>query len=207
MAAHSLKIQQTGSAHLFLMVVVVLIIIGGIGAYVATGGFKKDSNSSQNRHQTSAGDNFTVTKASTAADIKAMLAAAKAGDYDVQCTVDYDKVPEASNALLPVSGKSTLYISGTARMRVDTTINHKPGHFMRLGKSVYLWADGAKQGSKIPVSTKSSSSSSSTDTFTKDAEKYDMQCQSVARLDDSLFVLPTGVTFTDLNSQFNSSSN
>jgi hypothetical protein len=88
-------------------------------------------------------------------------------------------------------------------MRVDTTFKDKPGHFMLAGNAAYLWADDSKEGSKFPVTK---SDGSSTTTFTKDAEKYDTKCQSLPKLDDSLFTLPKGVTFTDINSQFQSSS-
>jgi len=207
MASYSLQSRQTGSALMIIVFIVVLVVIGGAGAYVATGGFKDKTDVSQTKPgQQATHSNFQATTATTAADIKTMLAAAKAGDYDVECTLNYDNSADASNSLLPASGPSTLYVSGATKMRVDTTFKDKPGHFMRLGSAAYLWADGNKEGSQFPVTSSNSSASSSTTKFTEDAEKYDTKCQSVAKLDASLFVLPTGVTFTDINSQFNSSS-
>ena len=204
MSFNSLHTKQTGSALMIVVFIVVLAVIGGAGAYVATGGFKNqtDDNTAKTGQQSTA-SNFRATTATTSADIKTMLAGAKAGDYDVKCTLNYDNAADSNNSLLSASGPSTLYVGGATKMRVDTTFKDKPGHFMMVGNAAYLWADGGKEGSKFPVTK---SDDSSTTTFTKDAEKYDTKCQNLPKLDDSLFTLPQGVTFTDINSQFQSSS-
>jgi hypothetical protein len=67
----------------------------------------------------------------------------------------------------------------------------------------FLGGDVFNFVNKYPVPKRDGSS---TTTFTKDAEKYDTKCQSLPKLDDSLFTLHKGVTFTDINSQFQSSS-
>ncbi len=203
MKRNSLNTKQSGAAHLIAIVAVVVVLIGGIGAYVVLGGSKdKDANPGQNTQQNDAASNFVATKAITPSEIKTLIAAVKAGTYDAKCTLDYGEGLPKSQSALTTTGPATLYLSGAKKMRLDATIESKPSHFMRVDTFVYLWADGNPKGSKIPVSTKSSSSSaSSADSFAKNAEKYKMKCESAASLDNALFTPPTNVTFTEYNNQ------
>lgn len=182
MVYRSLQAKQTGSTHLIVLVVAVLVIIGGIGAYLATGGFKK-----------------TVT-ATTPTEVKALLASARAGDYDAKCT--YENKEADSDALIVATGPSTLYVSGADKMRMDTEVSGKNTHMMQLDDSMYMWADDNDKGSKFPITD----SSDSANEFAEDAEKNQLKCES-ADLDASMFELPSNVTFTEPRTQFESSSN
>jgi hypothetical protein len=204
MRFHKLTSSQNGSAIMIVVFIVVLALIGGAGAYVATGGFK---NGGDNTNSQQTNKNFKSVTATSTADLKTMFAAAKADEYDIKCTLNYDKSAASKNALLPVSGPATLYVDGAKKMRVDMTISGKSSHFMRLGQSAYLWNDGATKGSEFPITNESATSTSSqlsTESFADNAKNYDLKCQSVADLDVSLFILPTGVTFTEVNSTLNS---
>lgn len=183
MASYSHKNEQRGSALLILLAVAAVLVVAGAIAYLLLTG------------KGSVGNVFhsTIT-ATTPSEVKALLMDAKAGKYDAKCTY------------LLKSVENTLYMQGDAKMRVDTVIEDKPGHFVRLGDSVYIWADGNPKGSKLPISDKNKDSQYTPDGFASKVEEYDIKCESVGRLSDTLFTLPSDVTFTDFNSQLRSSS-
>lgn len=187
-----MKIQslrnQSGAAHLALIIVAVLLVVGGIGAYILT-------NGSKNNGGLTSLNPFTSKSATTSTEIKAMILDAKAGKSKVSCDYTDD------------SGKaSAIYIAGSDKMRVDTTINKNPGHMLWLGDKAYIWADGNNKGSYLPATKSSDTTSAQTDKFANDVAKYKMSCRTVSKLDDSIFKLPENVTFTDFNSQLNSTS-
>jgi len=191
MVLHSLNSKQNGSALVIVLVAVVLVAVVGAGVYITKGDSKKENGTSP---QNSTATPFKSITATNTADVKSLFSAAKAGTYDAKCSYTDD------------SGKnSAIYISGAEKMRIDTTIDNKSGHMLVLGKTAYIWAEGNAKGSTIPV-TNSSNSSTSTDKFADNVEKYKLSCQSVSRLDASLFKQPTDVTFTDFNSQIKPSS-
>ena len=190
MVPHSLKSKQNGSALVIILVAVVIVAIAGVGVFIAKGSSDKKDTTSQQSSKTTP---FKAITATNTADVKSLFSAAKAGTYDAKCSYTDD------------SGKnSTIYVSGD-KMRVDTTINTKPGHMLVLASTAYIWADGDSKGSSLPV-TKDSNSTGSTDKFADNVDKYKLSCQSTSRLDASLFKKPDSVTFTDFNSQIKSSS-
>lgn len=189
MTSYSRNDEQRGSAVVIALTVTAVVVTIGAIAFVliANGGKNNGIDLGKIGHK-------TIT-AATSEEVKVLLTSAKAGDYDAKCTYTDE------------NGDSTIYISGAAKMRVDTTINEKPGHVLRLGDAGYVWADGQKEGSKLPFKSESSTSSKySPDTFASKVDQYHVKCESVAGLDDSLFTLPTDVTFVDVNSKLNSSS-
>lgn len=192
MVFHSLRSKQTGSAHAIILIAVVVLVLIGVGVYITQGNSKRTSNNTG--QQTSVISPFKSTTATTSTDVKTMIKTARAGTYDVKCTYTDDS-----------NNSSTIHISGSDKMRIDTTINNSPGHMLWLDKTVYIWADGNDKGSTLPVK-EGGSDSGSTDKFAENVDKYKMKCESTKNLDRSLFKLPTNVTFTDFNSQINATN-
>lgn len=186
MSSHSHQ-SSRGSALVIILVVVGVIGIVGAVAYVL---LSKNGGGVANI--------FGSTKTATSpGDIKSLLTEAKAGKFDAKCTYTTSGNDSADSAI---------YMSGAKRMRVDTPINGKPGHLVRIDNSAYLWADGESNGSKLPMNDKGDSGKYTPDEFSKKAKEYHMTCESVSSLSDSLFNLPSGVSFVDFNAQLQSSS-
>lgn len=185
MKIQSLRNKQDGVAHLALLVVAILVVVGGIGAYILTKGSKKNDSNNPGTSQQSMMP-FTQKTANTPEEMKSMMTAARNGNYAAKCTFTDD------------SGNASYIYIAKDRMRVDTTINKKAGHMVWTTDKAYIWADGDTKGSILPV-TNESSSSQQTDKFADSAAKYKMSCQTQKQLDDSLFKIPTNVKFTDFN--------
>lgn len=183
MVAFSLKSKQNGSAHMIFVAVAVLAVIVGAAAYVLTGGFGTK----------------TIT-ATTATEVKELIASAQAGEYDAKCTYS-SKDADANGALLATTGTTTLYVKGEKK-RIDATVSGQDSHFLQVDDSMYVWADGKDKGSKFPITKKDGDSA---DKFAENVEKYQITCES-ASLDDALFEQPSDVTFTEPKAQFESSS-
>jgi len=180
--------SSRGSALVVILVVIGVVGIIGAVAYVLL-----------NKNGGGVGNIFGSTKTATSpGDIKSLLTEAKSGKFDAKCTYN------TSGGDKPAD--STIYMSGAKKLRVDTPINGKPGHLIRIDDSAYLWADGDTNGSKLPITDKGESSKYTPDEFSKKAKDYRMTCESVSSLSDSLFNLPSGVSFVDFNAQLQSSS-
>lgn len=181
MPLYRIQNEQRGSALVIILTVIaILVVLGGI-TYVLINNNKGSSGLTNTFHQTKT--------ATTADEVKALLTDAKAGKYDAKCTYLLKTV------------ESTLYVQGDSKMRVDTTIEDKPGHFVRLGDSVYIWADGNPKGSILPISDENKDSEYTPDGFASRVDQYNIKCQSVGRLSDSLFAMPSDVTFTDFKAR------
>lgn len=198
MAVPSLSSKQTGSVLMIVVIVAVLAVIAGAGAYVVTNSSK--NNNSQSNQQTSDTPKFKAVKASTTADVTALFAAVKSGDYDAKCTMHSPGTTDPK--VITFTGDATFYVTGNNKFLLNATFNNQPSHFLRLGNTLYIWSDGKDKGSKFPVTDEKKSSPNS---FASEAEKYHLQCESIKHLNDSFFMQPTGVTFIDINSQLNSS--
>lgn len=185
MSSHSYQ-SSRGSALVIILVIVGVVGIVGAVAYVLlnNGG--------------SVGNIFGSTKTATSTgDIKSLLADAKAGKFDAKCTY-------TTSGSEPTD--STIYMSGAKKMRVDTPINGKPGHLIRIDNSAYLWADGDSTGSKLPMTDKGEGGKYTPDEFSKKAKDYHMTCESVSSVKDSLFELPSDIKFVDFNAELQNSA-
>lgn len=187
----SLHNNQNGASHLVLLIVTVLVIVGGIGVYILTGSRKNQNDKTTSSQQPVTP--FKMMTATNATDIKSMINASRAGNYDVKCRYTDD----SGNA-------STIYVTKD-KMRVDTTINKKAGHMIWLSDKAYIWADGDTKGSILPV-TKDTDSSKQTDKFADNVDKYKMSCQNATHIDVTLFKVPTNISFTEFSTQSGSSS-
>lgn len=177
--------KQRGSALVIIVTVAAVLVVIAAIAYVLLS--KKDS-------KPSLGNVFHKTVTATTADeVKTLLTDARAGKYDAKCTY------------LLKSHESSLYIKGDKKMRIDTVIDDKPGHFLGLDDSMYIWADGNPKGSILPLKN-NKDSEYSPDSFANRVEEYHVKCESVASLSDSLFVPPSDVTFADFKAQGGSAS-
>lgn len=177
-----------GSALVITLIVVGVVAIIGAVAYTL---LSKNGNGG-------VGNIFGSSKTATSpGDIKSLLTEAKAGKFDVKCTY----TTTGNDSI-----DSTIYMSGAKKLRVDTPINGKPGHLIRIDNSAYLWADGDSNGSKLPMTDKGEGSKYTPDEFSKKASDYKMKCESVSSLSDSLFSLPSGVSFVDFNAELQGSS-
>ena len=184
MASYSRQDKQRGSALVIILTLVAILATAGAIVYVLLSSNDKGGGVDLGKI------GQKTTTASTSDGVKALLTKAKAGEYDAKCTYTSE------------SGDGTLYVSGAEKMRVDTTINDRPGHVLRLGGAGYIWADGQSEGSKLPFQSGSSTDSKySPETFASKVDKYHVRCESVGHLSESLFTLPKGVNFIDVNSQ------
>lgn len=188
MTAYKSDIQQSGSAHLVLIAAVVVVLVAGAGALVAA---------------KSLGKHKTVTSKE---EVSSLLADTKAGKYDAKCT--FSTASTGSAALSINSG--TLYISANKK-RVDGALTSKASntsktaHVVQNDSSVYIWTGGSKEGSKLPISS-SSSSQSLSDKLTKSPDNYKLSCQNVGHLSDATFAIPSDVNFVDVNQQLKTQS-
>jgi len=106
------------------------------------------------------------------------------------------------------SSDGTTYIaSGKVRGDFSMTTNSKTtkSHMIVDNKTSYIWTDGQTTGFKttIPDETAATPSSQTTNTTVNNStasfdQKTDYKCEAW-NVDQSLFALPTGVTFKDMN--------
>lgn len=184
---YSRKDPQRGSAIVIALVVAAVVITAGAIGYVL---FSK----SQGRDVDLGALTHKTITADTSDEIKTLIQNVRNGDYDAKCTYSDD------------NGDSTLYLSGATKMRIDTTIEDKPGHIIRLDDAGYIWADSQSEGSKLPFTDEKKDSKYSPETFASKVDENNLKCQSVSKLSESLFTLPTDVNFVDVNTRFNSAS-
>lgn len=100
----------------------------------------------------------------------------------------------------PASGTvSKVSISG-GKMRGDFTTQVEgtttQGHMYTDGKDMYFWTDGSTTGFKSSLETTVNPTGTTSAQSVDLDQNYDYNC-SPALVDASLFVLPTGVKFTD----------
>jgi len=170
-------LKQRGSALVILLSVAAVLVVAGAIVFVLMSKKDGDFSLASTFHR-------TIT-ATTASEVRTLLTDAKAGKYDAKCTY------------LLKSVESTLYVKGDSKMRVDTAIADKPGHFVRIGDSMYVWADGNPKGSILPISDDNEDGEYTPDGFASKVEEYNVKCESVGHLSESLFTPPPNVTFTD----------
>lgn len=178
--------RQSGSALVTILAVAAILAV--LGAIVFMLVNKKDNEFSL------ANISHQSRTATTSEDVKALLTDVHAGKHDAKCTY------------LLKSIKSTLYIQGAKRMRVDTIIGDKPGHFVRMNDKMYMWADGNPKGTILPISDETIDNAYTPDGFASKVDEYKIKCESVGRLSESLFTPPSNVTFAEFKDQIRSSS-
>lgn len=188
MASYSQNNRQRGSALVIILTIAVVLLTGGALAYVGINQLNKEGKGID----VPLVGQKTIT-ATTPETVKGLLTKAQAGEYDAKCTFTDD-----------AGNQGTLYVEGEKKMRVDTTISDKPGHVLRLDDKVYIWADGQDEGSLFPMREDKANSNYSAEKFADNVEKYKVTCKSVGSLDSSLFALPKGVNFVDVNEQLKS---
>lgn len=104
------------------------------------------------------------------------------------------------------SDGTTYMASGKVRGDFSMTTDSKTtkSHMIVDGKTSYIWTDGSMTGFKttIPDETSTPSSQTTNTTVNNSAssfdQKADYKCQAWS-VDQSLFTLPAGVTFKDMN--------
>lgn len=169
-----------------ILVIVVILILSLIGAGVFF--FLKPSPQVQPKSQNqTAGEGKNVNKPEAIeTTLKSLLSMGKS----LKCTF-LNNTKEAT-----VSG--TVY-AGNGKVRQDfqskAAGSSTSGHLIVDGSNTYMWTDGNNQGFKFAVDKVPSASSGSAQSQTQDINKtMNFSCQGWSA-DNSLFVLPSNVTF------------
>lgn len=121
-----------------------------------------------------------------------------AGGQPVECTFTYDD--GAGNA-----SSGTVYVASQDRFRGDFSVTapvEMEMHVVRIGGFNYMWGTSLPQGMKVAVTEENQDQifDSATATIDPNTEYKCMSWQA----DESMFELPAGVQFIDVNAAFGS---
>ena len=170
------------------MIVVALAVLG-VGAFVK---MSKSSKSAQDVNLTQPSVEQVSVPTSppmTQGNLKSLLGVGR----NTNCQIVY---PDQS-------GPGTVYVGGS-KFRGDFTVKvdakDMVSHMISDGTYMYIWSEGTPQGTKIKVDTfQNSSPNPSGKAQAVDLnQQVNLNCSDWT-VDQSKFILPTGVTFTDLS--------
>lgn len=179
-------------AILPIVVITVVIMLGGVGWYVASRQ-SKDSQTDESNRREQASVTDTEGVQGTFEDLFAL-------GRDVQCTFSGG------------GNKGTFFIdTDQQRMRGDFVMqntNNGPvrGHIINDSEYVYTWTDGESQGVQLAVPEgKSAIATPAPDNgppaYQELNKNYEYDCDAW-RVDESLFALPEGINFLNVAEQF-----
>jgi hypothetical protein len=193
-------LRNKGFGPIAIIIIAAIILGGGAGTYKAVQKSKeKKAQMEANTEVTaSSTDNASVMASSTTRlEVKnrGTLRALIAQNKNLICTVKSDATTG--------SAEGTVYLSGTD-MRGDFVLKNSGStvnsHMIKLGSTMYAWSDGG-QGVKMDV-TASANSNAGVKSATGLDESYSYECKDWSK-DASQFVIPTTVTFIDVNAMIN----
>lgn len=171
---------------IIIWVVIAILVIGGVVGYLLF------SNKSKTGTQLPA--SITGNNQQQAAGAPSSLKDLLASGQSQKCTF-------ADNSGT-ASTQGTVYI-GDGKMRQDfsssdngQTIN---GHMISDGQNFYTWTEGSAVGFKMAITASQETSQNSQNQSPDVNKKIDYNCGAWSP-DSSLFVLPSGVQFNDINS-------
>jgi hypothetical protein len=177
----------TMNKKVLVILVILFLVLLGIGAYFfLIKGAPKNQLETQDQKQPAGQSNTGNKTESIEATLKSLLTAGKS----LRCTF--------SNNTKEVSVSGTVYTAG-GKVREDFQSNAAgstmSGHLIVDNLNSYMWTEGSNQGFKFAVDKAASTSSGSAQSQTQDINKaMNFSCQGWS-VDNSLFVLPTNVTF------------
>lgn len=169
--------------------IILLLLLGGFG-YMKLSGKTAVQTPSQD------GTTNTTNNGSAMGSLKDLLTAGK----NVSCTVSYTGNQAGTSGTTYVSGK---------KVRADFTVKTSDGketvsHMIQDGTYAYIWTANSTVGTKMKVEAventdKTAAAPSQPQSQAVDLnQKVNMKC-SDWRVDESVFVPPTTVKFTDLS--------
>ncbi len=169
-------------------VVTLLVVVGGVGAYVILG----DEENKTNNSQTASVNSDKSSVAAETVSIEQLLRR----DASLKCTYNV-KVGESTSS-------GTAYFSGGKNMYGEFTISSKDftntAYVIRNGDTQYVWQKGSKTGYKADVSAYKKEKQQQMSQQFDPEKKYKFSCENWEE-DASLFQPPTSVTFTDIAAQ------
>ena len=167
------------------LVIVALIVLAGIGGAVY---FTSQTNTGEAQPGQPSGGDQGDGQAATVQSLAELLASGKAQE----CNFSDENDQSRSEGVM---------FFGSGKMRGDFTVQSSGqtirAHMVSDGEVVYSWMDGIGSGSKFKIqSGTSAGTGSQSNTF--DVQKnLSWRCKPW-RVDASLFVVPSNISFTDL---------
>lgn len=180
--------KKQGKALVIISAIVGALIIGGVVAYFMTDGFgtqkSNGTNGSSEQNQTQSSQQ--TDKPTTG--FEALLASAKTGKFDVKCTYEQN------------GDKGTFYVRGENTMRFDAVSSEGTSHAIKTDNTLYVWS-GSESTGMMFVDTDTSSADNeadySIDKYEDDSAAYNLHCENVGKLNNSLFTPPNNIEFID----------
>ena len=172
------------SKQAMLWIIVIIVVIIGIVLFTRSGGdvVTKDSTATVSQSE----------RTSTAQSLKDLIAA----NRPQQCTVTTSTDAGESTG--------TVYVAG-GKMRGDFSVRTNnvsvASHMISDGSTNYIWTDGQPQGFKMSLEESATAGTGTAGASEYQAFDYNAalnyKCESWSG-DQSLFALPSGVTFVDM---------
>lgn len=174
------------------VIVIATLLLGMI--YIGTDGFGAigpNPNAVKNGDAIIGGKEVPMTADVAAA--RKLIADASLGKYSLKCTYNTEEM------------NGVFYLRDKKELRFDAHKQDAALHALKTGGNLYLWDDSGKQGLMIQVELPSVETSDqvqtySAESFSKNAEAYNLACGRVDELDNSVFKVPTNVEFTTMGS-------
>lgn len=171
-----------------LIITAVIVFVVVLGVFLVLQNNKSNQGNSQQTAniQSSPQNEESISKAS----LKSLLSLGK----NVTCDI---------SSLGEGSGNGKVYVSSN-KMRGDFDVKVEEtvfkSHIIGDGEFMYMWSDESKQGTKIKIDPNATiPPSQTTNQTTNIDQEVDMKC-TPWNVDNSKFILPTTIQFTDFSS-------
>jgi hypothetical protein len=193
------KNLQRGIAPLLIIAIVAILAVGG-GAYVVTKKNAKVNVELEGDANTQANINADIN-----ANENANLGVNARGSLRSLLTMARNTTCTFTNTAPGMSSSGTVYISAEGSMRGDITSTSSTGtqasSIIVKDGTTYAWS--GTQGVKMDTSASANASASAQSKVDLDSQ-VDYKCESWT-VDSSKFVVPTTVTFVDINAMLKGS--
>lgn len=174
-------------------IIAVLVVAGGVGAYIALS--KDESPDNQKTAAVSSENNAATTEQASIEDLLTRNASLK-------CTYNVSDAGIVSTGNAYFAGGKNMYGEFTNKVNNENIT----AYVIRNGDTQYVWMKDSNTGFKTDVSASNKASQQQMSQQFDPNKKFEFACVKWAK-DESRFVPPASVTFTDIAKQIQDSIN